>query len=133
MSDASAWIDLLNDEDLTFLKRFVVASGSLGAWGPGLGPGRGAVVVVPGQGVDRCSQLADHLRRPAVLLRGGVLGEVAGDEDRVGPIRQPPERLDHRAQAGLGVAPVAGRVERLALGSVQQVEGGDLVLVITPG
>jgi pyruvate carboxylase len=29
-------------------------------------------------------------------------------------------------------APVAGRVERLALGSVQQVEGGDLVLVITP-
>src|SRR4051794_38781375 len=29
MSDASAWIDLLNDEDLTFLKRFVVASGSL--------------------------------------------------------------------------------------------------------
>ena len=29
MSDASAWIHLLNDEDLTFLKRFVLASGSL--------------------------------------------------------------------------------------------------------
>jgi pyruvate carboxylase len=29
-------------------------------------------------------------------------------------------------------APVAGVVERLALGSVQQVEGGDLVLVIAP-
>jgi pyruvate carboxylase len=28
--------------------------------------------------------------------------------------------------------PVAGVVERLALGSIQQVEGGDLVLVITP-
>ncbi len=30
-------------------------------------------------------------------------------------------------------APVAGVVQRLALGSVQQVEGGDLVLVIAPG
>ncbi|HEX8487897.1 MAG TPA: biotin/lipoyl-containing protein, partial [Propionibacteriaceae bacterium] len=30
-------------------------------------------------------------------------------------------------------APVSGTVERLALGSVQQVEGGDLVLVIKPG
>ena len=29
-------------------------------------------------------------------------------------------------------APVAGTVQRLALGSMQQVEGGDLVLVITP-
>ena len=29
-------------------------------------------------------------------------------------------------------APVAGVVQRLAIGSVQQVEGGDLVLVITP-
>ena len=30
-------------------------------------------------------------------------------------------------------APVAGTVQRLAIGSVQQVEGGDLVLVISPG
>jgi pyruvate carboxylase len=29
-------------------------------------------------------------------------------------------------------APVAGTIERLALGQVQQVEGGDLVLVIAP-
>ena len=29
-------------------------------------------------------------------------------------------------------APVAGKVQRLAIGSVQQVEGGDLVLVIEP-
>ena len=29
-------------------------------------------------------------------------------------------------------APVAGTVQRLALGSIQQVEGGDLVLVISP-
>jgi hypothetical protein len=29
MSDAKTWIHLLNDEDLTFLKRFVLASGSL--------------------------------------------------------------------------------------------------------
>ncbi|MDN5772040.1 MAG: pyruvate carboxylase, partial [Microlunatus sp.] len=29
--------------------------------------------------------------------------------------------------------PVAGTVQRLALGSVQQVEGGDLVLVVAPG
>ena len=29
-------------------------------------------------------------------------------------------------------APVAGTVQRLALGSIQQVEGGDLVLVIDP-
>ena len=29
-------------------------------------------------------------------------------------------------------APVAGMVQRLALGSIQQVEGGDLVLVIDP-
>ena len=29
-------------------------------------------------------------------------------------------------------APVAGTVQRLAIGPVQQVEGGDLVLVITP-
>ena len=29
-------------------------------------------------------------------------------------------------------APIAGRVERLALGAIQQVEGGDLVLVIVP-
>jgi pyruvate carboxylase len=29
-------------------------------------------------------------------------------------------------------APVAGTVQRLALGSIQQVEGGDLVLVIEP-
>jgi pyruvate carboxylase len=29
-------------------------------------------------------------------------------------------------------APVAGTVQRLAIGAVQQVEGGDLVLVITP-
>ena len=28
--------------------------------------------------------------------------------------------------------PVAGTVARLALGPVQQVEGGDLVLVVTP-
>src|SRR5919112_2788659 len=29
MSDASRWIHLLDDEDITFLKRFVLASGSL--------------------------------------------------------------------------------------------------------
>ena len=29
-------------------------------------------------------------------------------------------------------APIAGIVQRLALGSIQQVEGGDLVLVIKP-
>jgi pyruvate carboxylase len=29
-------------------------------------------------------------------------------------------------------APLAGTVQRLAIGSVQQVEGGDLVLVIAP-
>jgi pyruvate carboxylase len=29
-------------------------------------------------------------------------------------------------------APVTGRVERLALSAIQQVEGGDLVLVIAP-
>ena len=29
-------------------------------------------------------------------------------------------------------APIAGTVQRLALGSIQQVEGGDLVLVVTP-
>ena len=29
-------------------------------------------------------------------------------------------------------APVAGTVERVALGGTQQVEGGDLVLVLTP-
>ena len=29
-------------------------------------------------------------------------------------------------------APVAGTVQRLAIGSIQQVEGGDLVLVIDP-
>jgi pyruvate carboxylase len=29
-------------------------------------------------------------------------------------------------------APVAGMVQRLALGAIQQVEGGDLVLVIDP-
>ena len=29
-------------------------------------------------------------------------------------------------------APVGGKVQRLAIGSVQQVEGGDLVLVIEP-
>lgn len=29
MSDAIRWIDLLDDEDLSFLKRFVLASGSL--------------------------------------------------------------------------------------------------------
>ncbi len=28
--------------------------------------------------------------------------------------------------------PVAGRVERLALSAIQQVEGGDLVLVVAP-
>jgi pyruvate carboxylase len=28
--------------------------------------------------------------------------------------------------------PVAGRVERLALSTIQQVEGGDLVLVVAP-
>ena len=28
--------------------------------------------------------------------------------------------------------PVAGRVARLALGAVQQVEGGDLVVEVTP-
>ena len=29
-------------------------------------------------------------------------------------------------------APVAGMVQRLAVGGVQQVEGGDLLLVIAP-
>lgn len=29
MSESRAWIDLLEDEDLAFLKRFVLASGSL--------------------------------------------------------------------------------------------------------
>jgi pyruvate carboxylase len=29
-------------------------------------------------------------------------------------------------------APIGGRVERLALSAIQQVEGGDLVLVIVP-
>jgi pyruvate carboxylase len=28
--------------------------------------------------------------------------------------------------------PIPGTVQRLALGSVQQVEGGDLVVVVTP-
>jgi hypothetical protein len=31
MSDAQRWVDLLEDEDLAFLKRFVLASGSLKA------------------------------------------------------------------------------------------------------
>src|SRR5436309_14705227 len=31
MSDSRQWIDLLEDEDLAFLKRFVLASGSLKA------------------------------------------------------------------------------------------------------
>jgi pyruvate carboxylase len=29
-------------------------------------------------------------------------------------------------------APISGKVERLAIGEVTQVEGGDLVLVISP-
>ena len=60
-------------------------------------PHRRPVVVVAGQDVDRHPELADHLRRQSVLLRLGVLGEVAGDKDRAGRVRQPLQCRDHRA------------------------------------
>ena len=55
---------------------------------------------------------------------------VEGDRVEVGASVATIEAMKMEAAI---TAPVAGVVERLALGAVQQVEGGDLVLVIAPG
>ena len=59
----------------------------------------------------------------------GVRGHAEGDEVAVGSTVATIEAM--KMEAAITTS-VAGRVERLALGSVQQVEGGDLVLVVTP-
>ena len=66
----------------------------------------------------------------AAPFAGVVTVTVAeGDEVEAGATVATIEAMKMEAAI---TAPVAGTVQRLAIGSVQQVEGGDLVLVIVP-
>src|SRR5215210_4554067 len=68
-----------------------------------------------------------HVASPFAGVVSVVVSE--GDEVEAGATVATIEAMKMEAAI---TAPVAGVVERLALGSVQQVEGGDLVLVIAP-
>ena len=59
-----------------------------------------------------------------------TLAVAEGDEVEAGETVATIEAMKMEAAI---TTPVAGTVQRLAIGSIQQVEGGDLVLVITPG
>ncbi len=66
----------------------------------------------------------------AAPFAGVVTVTVAeGDEIEAGATVATIEAMKMEAAI---TAPIAGTVQRLALGSIQQVEGGDLVLVVTP-
>ena len=66
----------------------------------------------------------------AAPFAGVVTVTVAeGDEVEAGATVATIEAMKMEAAI---TATVAGRVERLALSAIQQVEGGDLVLVIVP-
>ena len=57
-----------------------------------------------------------------------TLAVAEGDEIEVGDVVATIEAMKMEASI---TAPRAGRVQRTAINSVQQVEGGDLVLVLT--
>ena len=61
--------------------------------------------------------------------RGHGVGVAEGDEVEAGATVATIEAMKMEAAI---TATVTGRVERLALSAIQQVEGGDLVLVIVP-
>ncbi len=58
------------------------------------GAHRRPVVVVAGQHDERELEAPQLLAYDRVLLAGAVIGEVAGDDDRVGRIRRSPQRID---------------------------------------
>jgi pyruvate carboxylase len=62
----------------------------------------------------------------------GVVSVAVAEGDRV-EAGQTVATIEAMKMEAAITTPVAGTVQRLALGSVQQVEGGDLVLVVTPG
>ena len=68
-----------------------------------------------------------HVAAPFAGVVTVVVAE--GDEVEAGATVATIEAMKMEAAI---TAPVAGTVQRLALGAIQQVEGGDLVLVITP-
>ncbi|MFP5281943.1 MAG: biotin/lipoyl-containing protein, partial [Actinomycetes bacterium] len=61
----------------------------------------------------------------------GAVTVVVAEGDAVDP-GQTVATIEAMKMEAAITAPIAGTVQRLALGAVQQVEGGDLVLVITP-
>jgi pyruvate carboxylase len=62
----------------------------------------------------------------------GVVSVAVAEGDRV-QAGQTVATIEAMKMEAAITTPVAGTVQRLALGSVQQVEGGDLVLVVTSG
>ncbi len=61
----------------------------------------------------------------------GVVSVAVAEGDRV-EAGQTVATIEAMKMEAAITTPVAGTVQRLALGSVQQVEGGDLVVVVTP-
>lgn len=64
------------------------------------------VVVIARDDVQRDLEPREHLASAPVSVLGAIVGQVAGDEHRVRPVRQRPHRLDHRFQARDRIHPV---------------------------
>jgi hypothetical protein len=86
-------------------------------------PHRRPVVLVAGQDVEGDAEGADQLLRQRVLLRRGVLGEVAGDEDRVDRVRQRGDRGEDLAQGLLRLHALDRRLAEVGVGDVGEDEG----------
>lgn len=86
-------------------------------------PHRRAVVVVAGQDVERDPEPTDQLGGEPVLRGRRVLGEVPGDDDRVDPVRQPLDRVDHFPQRPLRLHPTDRRLAEVRVTDLGQKEG----------
>jgi hypothetical protein len=86
-----------------------------------LGAQGGAVVVVAGQHVHGRVQRREALAHAGVLGRVAVLGEVAGDDDRVGRLGQRADALDGRAQQRV----VVGLLAEVQVADVREDHRGD--------
>ena len=83
---------------------------------------RPAQIVVAGQDVRLEVERGDQLAHPRVLLRGAVLGQVAGDHQGVGPLGQIEDRLDRAQQALVRFDALPVRTQ-VGVGDLQEKEG----------
>jgi hypothetical protein len=72
-------------------------------------PQRVPLVVVPRQRIGRRAEPGNLFAHERVLVRRGVVGEVAGDEDGGGTVGQLPRRLDRPLQPGDRIPPARWR------------------------